>query len=112
VKGLCHITGGGFTENIPRVLPAGCGVALDAARIAVPPVFRWLATQGGVAQAEMLRTFNCGVGMVMVVARDRAFAVAETLREAGETVAALGEVVPVTGDETRVAVGGTLDLAW
>ena len=70
VKALAHITGGGFTENIPRVLPEGLGVRVDLARVPLPPVFRWLAATGGIAEQEMLRTFNCGVGMVVVVAPD------------------------------------------
>ncbi len=68
VKALAHITGGGFPDNIPRVLPKALGVALDLARVPVPPVFRWLAATGNVAEPEMLRTFNCGIGMIAVVA--------------------------------------------
>ena len=67
VKALAHITGGGFTENIPRVLPDGLGVRIDLARVPFTPLFRWLAATGGIAEQEMLRTFNCGVGMVVVV---------------------------------------------
>ena len=69
IKALAHITGGGFPDNIPRVLPDGVGARLDLAAIPVPPVFGWLARTGGVAEAEMLRTFNCGIGMVAVAAR-------------------------------------------
>ena len=68
IKALAHITGGGFTENIPRVLPKGLAAEIDLSQIAVPPVFGWLARTGGVEAREMLRTFNCGVGMVVVVA--------------------------------------------
>ena len=75
VKALAHITGGGFTENIPRVLPKGLGVRIDLARVPVLPVFRWLAATGGIAETEMLRTFNCGIGMIVVVAPDKADAV-------------------------------------
>src|SRR5271168_3169077 len=66
VKALAHITGGGFTENIPRVLPAGLAVSLDLDRVPVLPVFKWLATAGKIAELEMLRTFNCGIGMIAV----------------------------------------------
>ena len=69
IKALAHITGGGFPDNIPRVLPNGVGVRLDLDAIPVPPVFGWLAKTGGVAEAEMLRTFNCGIGMIAIVGR-------------------------------------------
>src|SRR5436305_1997847 len=71
VKGLAHITGGGFTDNIPRVLPAQLGVRIDLARFQVLPVFKWLAEQGGIAELELLRTFNCGIGMI-AFGKDRA----------------------------------------
>ena len=67
VKGLAHITGGGFTDNIPRVLPKHLGVGIDLARLPVLPVFKWLAAQAGIAELEMLRTFNCGIGMIAIV---------------------------------------------
>jgi phosphoribosylformylglycinamidine cyclo-ligase len=67
VKGLAHITGGGFTDNIPRVLPKHLGVGIDLARLPVLPVFKWLAEQGGIAELELLRTFNCGIGMIAIV---------------------------------------------
>jgi phosphoribosylformylglycinamidine cyclo-ligase len=111
VKGLAHITGGGFPDNIPRVLPDGLGVALDLARVPVPPVFRWLATAGGIAEPEMLRTFNCGIGMVAVVEAARADAVAAVLAREGETVLRLGAVEAVRGAAPQVAFGGHLDLA-
>lgn len=68
IKGLCHITGGGFIDNIPRVLPNGCGAEIDARLWTLDPVFRWLMKMGGIAPLEMSRTFNCGIGMVIVVA--------------------------------------------
>src|SRR4051794_9230118 len=79
VKALAHITGGGFTENIPRVLPDGLAVCVDLAHVPVLPVFKWLATTGGIVESEMLRTFNCGIGMVAVVDPARAEAVAAVL---------------------------------
>jgi phosphoribosylformylglycinamidine cyclo-ligase len=85
LKALAHITGGGFPDNIPRVLPKGLVAALDLARVPVLPVFRWLAAQGGIAEHEMLRTFNCGVGMVAVVEAARADAVMAVLAREGET---------------------------
>jgi phosphoribosylformylglycinamidine cyclo-ligase len=98
VKALAHITGGGFTENIPRVLPEGLGVRVDLARVPFTPLFRWLAATGGIAEQEMLRTFNCGVGMVVVVAADKADAVVDVFRREGETVARLGGVIAAQGE--------------
>jgi phosphoribosylformylglycinamidine cyclo-ligase len=111
VKGLAHITGGGFPDNIPRVLPDGLGVALDLARVPVLPVFRWLAASGGIAEPEMLRTFNCGIGMVAVVEAAGADAVAAVLAREGETVLRLGTVEAVKGGAPQVAFHGHLDLA-
>jgi phosphoribosylformylglycinamidine cyclo-ligase len=110
IKALAHITGGGFPDNIPRVLPDGLGVALDLRRVPVAPVFRWLAAQGGVAESEMLRTFNCGVGMIAVAAAGQDQAVANALAAAGENVVRLGEVVPTGDGAPRVAFSGHLDL--
>jgi phosphoribosylformylglycinamidine cyclo-ligase/phosphoribosylamine--glycine ligase/phosphoribosylglycinamide formyltransferase/phosphoribosylformylglycinamidine cyclo-ligase len=94
VKALAHITGGGFPDNIPRVLPKDYSAELDLAAIDVPPVFSWLARTGGVEPEEMMRTFNCGVGMVAVVAAGQAAQVAAVLQEAGETVTPIGRIVP------------------
>ena len=71
MKALAHITGGGFPDNIPRVLPDGICARIDLAAIPTLPVFRWLAQAGDIAEAEMLRTFNCGIGMIAVVAAGR-----------------------------------------
>jgi phosphoribosylformylglycinamidine cyclo-ligase len=95
VHALAHITGGGLTENLPRVLPEGCGARIDLDAWTLPDVFRWMAGVGGMAEAEMLKTFNCGIGMILVVAPDRADALAELLSQAGESVARMGHV---TGD--------------
>ena len=97
VHALAHITGGGLTENIPRVLPEGMGVAIDLDSFALPPVFGWLAAQGGMAEAEMLKTFNCGIGMVLAVAEDRADALQSLLEAEGETVCRLGQVTETPG---------------
>ena len=111
VKALAHITGGGFIENIPRVLPSGLGVALRLDRVPVLPVFKWLAAAGKVGEREMLRTFNCGIGMVAVLERGGADAAIKHLTDNGETVVALGEVV-AAADASRVSFGGHLDLSW
>lgn len=92
VRGLAHVTGGGLTENVPRMLPDGLVARIDLDAWDLPPVFSWLMQAGGIAADEMLKSFNCGVGMVLVVAPDRAEAVAGLLTGAGETVIALGQV--------------------
>jgi phosphoribosylformylglycinamidine cyclo-ligase len=97
VRGLAHITGGGLTENLPRVLPEGLGARIDLGAWALPPVFAWLRATGGIAEGEMLKSFNCGIGMMLVVAPDRAEALAELLGRAGERVVRLGEVEPGAG---------------
>ncbi len=97
VHGLAHITGGGLTENVPRVFPEGLGCEIDLGAWTLPPVFRWLAQTGGMAQADLLKTFNAGVGMVLVVAADHANIVAQILEEEGETVFALGHVTDGPG---------------
>jgi phosphoribosylformylglycinamidine cyclo-ligase len=109
VKGFAHITGGGFPDNIPRVLPKGLGARIDLARVTVPPVFKWLAREGSIAQNEMLRTFNCGIGMIAIAAPNNAAAVAQAFTQAGEQVATIGEVVNAAG-EPRVIYDGKLDL--
>jgi phosphoribosylformylglycinamidine cyclo-ligase len=108
VKGLAHITGGGFPDNIPRVLPKSLGARIDLTHVQVPPVFKWLAEVGGIAQNEMLRTFNCGVGMIVVVAQADADRVADAFARAGERVARIGSVV--RAGEERVIYDGSLAL--
>ena len=97
VHALAHITGGGLTENLPRVLPEGLGADVDLDAWELPDVFKWLAETGGMAEAEMLKTFNCGVGMILSVSADRADALQDLLRAAGETVYRLGHVTEGAG---------------
>jgi phosphoribosylformylglycinamidine cyclo-ligase len=97
VSALAHITGGGLTENIPRVLAPGLAAEIDLSAIPLQPVFRWLIETAGLSEAEALRTFNCGVGMVAVCPADRAEDAARILAEAGETVIRLGRLAPGTG---------------
>ena len=111
VKGLAHITGGGFPDNIPRVLPDGLGARIDLARVPVLPVFKWLASEGNIAQNEMLRTFNCGIGMIVIAAPKHATAVAQAFSDAGEQAVSIGEVVRASA-EPRVVYDGKLDMAW
>jgi len=100
VKGLSHITGGGLSENLPRVLPDTVAAAIDLTAIAVPPVFGWLAKAGRLSDGEMLRTFNCGIGMIVIADRARAGEVVQSLTEAGEAPVVLGEIVPPSGERS------------
>ena len=111
VKALAHITGGGFVDNIPRVLPQGLAVALDLDRVPVHPAFKWLAAAGGVSEREMLRTFNCGIGMIAVLDAEAAEQACEAFAANGETVVRLGEVIAAAGEPTA-AFRGRLDLSW
>ncbi|MCC5987779.1 MAG: phosphoribosylformylglycinamidine cyclo-ligase [Pararhodobacter sp.] len=97
VHALAHITGGGLTENLPRVLPEGLCAEIDLGAWALPPVFGWLQAQAGIDEGEMLKTFNCGIGLVAAVAPERAEALAALLTQASETVFTLGHVQPGAG---------------
>ena len=111
VKALAHITGGGFIENIPRVLPEGLAAAIDLDAVPVPPVFGWLAQVGRVAEREMLRTFNCGIGMIVVVAAEEADKVAAILTEQGQRVARLGRMEKRAAGSEPVTFSGRLKLS-
>ncbi len=104
VHALAHITGGGLTENLPRVLPDGMGVEIDLTAWTLPPVFQWLAKTGGMEQGELLKTFNSGIGMVLVVDPTQADALQNLLSEMGETVTRIGTVT----DQPTVNYGGSL----
>lgn len=104
VHALAHVTGGGVTENLPRVLPKGMGAEIDLDSWPLPPVFKWLAEAGGIGQDEMLKTFNSGIGLILAVAEDRAEALADLLTEAGERVHPIGKIVSGEG----VTYSGTL----
>ncbi|NVK34289.1 MAG: phosphoribosylformylglycinamidine cyclo-ligase [Rhodobacteraceae bacterium] len=93
IKALAHITGGGLPENLPRVLPEGTSAKINLGSIQLPKIFSWLSEAGGVVESEMLRTFNCGVGMVVVVAAEDAAKVTEILTREGETVFEMGTIV-------------------
>ena len=103
VHALAHVTGGGITDNLPRVLPDGLGATVDLDGWPLRPLFRWLRETGGIAREEMLRTFNCGVGMILVVAPEREARLAALLGQAGETVHHIGRV---TGEPGVRYVGG------
>ncbi|KIA80985.1 phosphoribosylformylglycinamidine cyclo-ligase [Chromobacterium amazonense] len=104
VKGMAHITGGGITENTPRVLPENTVAQIDAASWPLPKLFQWLQREGNVDIQEMYRTFNCGIGMVVVVAPQHAEQAMALLREAGETVYRIGQVRTRVGDEHQTQI--------
>ena len=93
VKALAHITGGGLVDNVPRVLPDALQADVDGASWKLPPVFAWLMKKGGVPLDDMIRTFNCGIGMVAVVAPDAEARVTKVLKDHGETVHRIGSIV-------------------
>jgi len=108
IKALAHITGGGFIDNIPRVLPDNLAADINLDKVTVPNVFGWLAKIGGMSQREMLRTFNCGVGMLCAVAAEDADRLVAHLTEAGETAAVVGKLTDRTGEP--VTFTGSLAL--
>jgi phosphoribosylformylglycinamidine cyclo-ligase len=97
VHALAHITGGGLTENLPRVLPDDLGADINLDAWELPGVFKWMAEVGGIAEAEMLKTFNCGIGMILSVSADRADELVAILQDEGESVSRLGTVTAGTG---------------
>jgi phosphoribosylformylglycinamidine cyclo-ligase len=104
VKGLAHITGGGITGNVPRVLPENTLARIRKDSWPRPPVFEWLQRTGNVAEDEMFRVFNCGIGMVLVLSKDHARQAAEVLRAAGETVYEIGTIEKAAGEAQAVVV--------
>ena len=111
VRALAHITGGGLLENLPRVLPEGLAARLDGTSWPAQPVFGWLAEAGGLDPEEMTRTFNCGIGLVLVVAPERAETLAEMLRQAGEQVFEIGRIEAQSGGERAVHIENA-EAAW
>jgi len=93
VKGMAHITGGGLVENVPRMLPNHVAARLERSRWPRPPIFDWLQTEGNVADAEMHRVFNCGIGMAIIVAAEDADVAVQTLQAAGEQAFRIGTIV-------------------
>jgi phosphoribosylformylglycinamidine cyclo-ligase len=105
VKGFAHITGGGLTENAPRVVPDNLDIEIDLTRWTLPAVFQWLSRCGGVEEKEMLRTFNCGIGMIAIVPAAHATEAIKMLEAAGETAYAIGQLIEGKG-EPRVRYRG------
>lgn len=110
VKGFAHITGGGITENVPRAVPDGLDIEINLSAWKLPRLFGWLQALGGIAPAEMLRTFNCGIGMIAIVAADEADAVIAAFADAGEAAVRIGALIAGDG-EARVVYRGTLEGA-
>lgn len=104
VKGMAHITGGGITENIPRVLPAGLTAEIKAGSWAMPPLFHWLKAQGNIADHELYKTFNCGIGMAVIVAKEHAVAAQQLLKDSGETVFEIGVIRAQGANEAPTVV--------
>ncbi len=110
IKGMANITGGGLTENIPRILPKGLSASLDAKNWELPPIFKWLAEAGNLNAEDMAVTLNCGIGMVVICAKDMAEALIEDLIKNGETVTQIG-TIEQTQSPTLVSIQNT-DTAW
>ena len=104
IKGMVHITGGGLVENVPRVLQPDLTAVLDSTAWTMPPLFHWLQLHGGVADAEMHRVFNCGIGMIVIVAPENADAACAQLQAAGESVSRVGTIRARVGDEHQTIV--------
>jgi len=104
IKAWAHITGGGITENLARVLPVGCGAHLDGKAWSIQPLFRWIRAAGQVPTAEMFNTFNCGIGMMAVVATADVETVTSLLAKAGETVKMIGEIIPIGDSAPTVEI--------
>jgi phosphoribosylformylglycinamidine cyclo-ligase len=104
VKGLAHITGGGLAENLPRAIPETLKAAISRSAWKMPPLFEWLRREGEVAEAEMLRVFNCGIGMAIVVAAGSADAARRALTASGETVFRIGRIEARSSGEPQCVV--------
>jgi len=104
VKGMAHITGGGITENIPRVLPAGLTAEIKASGWQLPPLFQWLQAQGNIVPSELYKTFNCGIGMAVIVAKEHAAQAKQLLEASGETVFEIGHIRAQNAGEAPTVV--------
>ncbi|RCL00299.1 MAG: phosphoribosylformylglycinamidine cyclo-ligase [Candidatus Tokpelaia sp. JSC085] len=110
IKALAHITGGGFSENVPRILPKNLAAEIDLTSISVPPVFSWLAHTANIEEQELLRTFNCGVGMIVVTSSNENADVQNSLEKSGEKVMRLGSIVKRQHKDNGVIYKGQLTL--
>jgi phosphoribosylformylglycinamidine cyclo-ligase len=105
LNGDAHITGGGFPGNVPRVLPKGVQARIDPARWPRPPIFDWLQRRGGIDDAEMLRVFNCGIGMVLIVPSEEASDILDRIHALGERAYRIGEIDVRTPDDPPLHLG-------
>lgn len=108
IKAMAHITGGGLSENIPRVLPNDAAAAIDLSSWELPPLFQWLKDNGNVAEDEMLKTFNCGTGMILCLASEDAQTAVELLNAAGENAWPIGNIVEAQEGQAQVIYSGSL----
>lgn len=111
INGLVHVTGGGFYENVPRILPEGLSARIDVSTWDLPPVFGWMAEAGRLAHSDLGSTFNCGIGMMVFCKAEHAEAITQSLEKSGENVYAIGQVEASTGDESVCILDNT-DQAW
>jgi phosphoribosylformylglycinamidine cyclo-ligase len=105
VKGLVHVTGGGFVGNVPRVLPKGVQARIDPTRWPRPPIFGWLQQRGGISDDEMLRVFNCGIGMVLIVPADQASDILDRIHALGERAYRIGVIGVRSPDDAPLSLG-------
>ena len=110
VRGLAHITGGGLIENIPRILPNTMNAFIDSSSWEITEILTWIAREGNVPLDEMIRTFNCGIGMVLVVSQDSANNVLNELSKHDQNAQIIGEVVPNTNEESNVIIDNLMRL--
>lgn len=111
IHGLVHVTGGGFYENVPRVLPEGLSARIDASSWDLPPVFAWMTEAGRLSHEDLGSTFNCGIGMIVICGADQVGAITESLKASGENVYTIGQVEASAGDESVCILDNT-DTAW
>jgi len=103
IKAMAHITGGGLLDNVPRVLPEDCAVAIDSSTWEMPPIMKLIQSEGNIDQNEMYRTFNCGIGMVLVIDSDDDDVVIEKLQSLGEEAYVIGDVISKEDDQIIIS---------
>lgn len=105
IKGIAHITGGGLTENLPRILPSGMRASIDLNSWPKPPVFNWLQSQGSIKMREMIRTFNCGIGMVIITSEEEKSAIVHGVKSTGQVALQIGTIDNIKGTEPVIFLG-------
>jgi phosphoribosylformylglycinamidine cyclo-ligase len=112
IKGMVHVTGGGFDENIPRVLPADCMAEIDANQWQLPPIFGWLRDLGQLSPQDLSKTFNCGIGFIVICAANHAETLRDILQENGETVYTIGTIAPKTDEGASSVIMRNIESRW